>query len=528
MVTRLIYNNKTFKILNQYSFKFSNNEVTFNDITVDFTGFTFQDLPYKYQEIKIRQADTEADILQGKVLFVGYVDDFNISDMYNEDDEKELTLTLLSPLKLATRRSVSLIGTYKLKTAITRVLQPLVDDGFAIKEFNVPDGQITINYVLETVENCMNDIGFKRNVFWYIDEQKQIFINAIDYLFGLPRKKYISHNKKEKGLLQIKPQISNMDYANIINFKNVRLFYKQRDFYDNETQNSRGGYPLVNLPKTIKKGDVVKFNNPIVIDEDTLREIQQEDNDNLITQYSALGLSIFIGDILYTYNIYISTDKSSSDYDKYVIKGDITFSDSKGEEGEIVLQRDSFFYNLITGFKWNGPDGAYINDINSITALRYTSMRFLYSAEINKLKGIISHSGQIEKTIDYNSKWTTLTQLISYARSLMSQNSNIVNQVTLLYDINPELRIGDIVEINTPSFFIQGKFAVKEITHIFQNDLEKSWQITLKSTDLISTYIDMFRPEQKEVAVNAVDNVVLSEYIEEKINETHAIEISEV
>ena len=29
-------------------------------------------------------------------------------------------------------------------------------------------------------------------------------------------------------------------------------------------------------------------------------------------------------------------------------------------------------------------------------------MRFMYSAEINKLKGIVSASGQIEKVIDYN------------------------------------------------------------------------------------------------------------------------------
>lgn len=189
------------------------------------------------------------------------------------------------------------------------------------------------------------------------------------------------------------------------------------------------------------------------------------------------------------------------------------------------MQRDNFFSNLITGFKWNLDDTVAIEQIGSKTALRYTTMRFMYSAEINKLKGIISESGQIEKTVDYNEKWTSLPQLISYARSLMIQNSNIVNQVSLEYDINPKLKIGDIVEINEPNFYIQGKFAVKDINYSFSNEIEQNWKITVKSTDLISTYIDMFRPAEQEESEDTINTVILSEFIEEKINETHDIEI---
>ena len=68
MVTRVVYNNKAFKIINDYGYKFSNNEVTFNDIKIDFTGCSLADIPFKYQEIKIMQANSESEILNGEIL----------------------------------------------------------------------------------------------------------------------------------------------------------------------------------------------------------------------------------------------------------------------------------------------------------------------------------------------------------------------------------------------------------------------------------------------------------------------------
>lgn len=519
METRVVYNNKAFKIINEYGFKFSNNEVTFNDITIDFTDCSIADIPYKYQEIKIMQAETEDDILNGTVLFTGYLDDINLSEMKMQEEFREIALTLLSPLKLATKRNVSLIGTYELKEAIKRVVQPLIDDGFVLKEINVPEGQITVNFVIETVENCMNNIGFKRNIFWTINEKKEIFINAIDYLFGLHPAKTIRQDVKEKGLLKVQPKIENVDYANVINFKNIRLIYSSRD----------EDYPNLTIGKIIKKGDIVNFDKPIVVDEAILRNYIAE-NPNLINYRPAYAFNILLqnNDTLDTYvaDISIPLIESSPDYNKYIIytDGSLTFSDD-AEEGDIVLQRDSFFKNLITGFKWNKDEVVEIVRLYSDTSLRYTTMRFMYSAEIDKLKGIISKSGQIEKVVDYNEKWTSLQQLISYARSLMTQNSNIVNQVSLECDNNLKLKIGDIVEIQAPNFYINGKFAVKDITYNYYNELEQNWKITLKSTDLISTYIDMFRPTEKEENQKTIDTVILSEFIEETINEVHELEV---
>lgn len=518
MVKRVVFNNKAFKIIDEYGYKFSSNEVTFNDIKIDFTGHTFEDIPFKYQEIKIMQADTEEDILNGKVLFTGYLDDINLSDMKQQKEFREMTLTLLSPLKMATKRCVTLIGTHELNVAITRVLQPLIDDGFTLNEMNVPDGQITTNFLIETIENCMNNICSKRNIFWYINEKKEIFVNAIDYLFGLQPAKII--NKKENGLLKIQPKIENIDYANVINFKNIRLIYHS---FCGEAAEMKEQYPFLAINKTIKKGDIINFENPIIIDESTLRNYIDETGQESNFYYS-FYLDLLLPDETYKhYDIGIAINQDNT----FKTTGSITFSNDTGEEGEIVLQRDNFFSNLITGFKWNVDSNATIVMAQADNALRYTTMRFMYSAEIEKLKGIISESGQIENTVDYNEKWTSLVQLISYARSLMTQNSNTVNQVTLEYDIDPELKVGDLVEINKPEFYIQGKFAVKDMSYNYYNEIEQKWTITIKSTDLISTYIDMFRPVETEQSEEKTNTVILSEFTEEIISEKHSLEVEQ-
>ena len=182
---------------------------------------------------------------------------------------------------------------------------------------------------------------------------------------------------------------------------------------------------------------------------------------------------------------------------------------------------------MITGFKWNYDSTGTIERIISHTALRYITMRFMYSEEINKLKGIISKSGQIEKTIDYQEKWTTLPQLISDARSLITQNSNMINQVTLEYDKKPNLKLGDIILIDKPGFYIQGRFAVKDINYTYNNELDEKWIVTVKGSDLISSYIDLFRPEEKEENQKSIDTVILSEFVEEQINEVHSIELEQ-
>lgn len=525
---KIKYNGKLFKLLDNCGFKFSNNEVTFNDVKIDFTGYSLADIPFKYQKIEVVEIEGEKE----EVIFTGYLDTIKPSFITKKKKGyRELALTLLSPLKMATVRTISLIGTYTKEEAIRRILQPLIDDGFTIEELNIDDGQITVNFVLETIENAMNNVCSKANIFWFIDEKRGIYVNSIDYLFGKAISKTITENDdfEADGLININPTIENIDYSNIINFKNVRLIYSQdNDLVQDSTASENEGYPIVSINKTINKGDIIKFDNPIIVDENKLRDIidETEKSENSYpTEYYCLFLSIktSIGDSIN--KVSITRIENASDYNKYIISPGITFSNSDGSEGEVVLQRDSFYSNLITGFKWNGEDNAKIFQIKSDTALRYTTMKFMYTAEIENLKEIISDSGQIEKTIDFNEKWTTLNQLVNYARSLMVQNSNTVNTVQLEYDINPKLKIGDIVYIQLPSFYTEGSFAVKEINYTYTNEIEQNWKITLKSADLVSTYIDLFRPVETEETEDKIDTVILSEFIEENIKEIHTVSI---
>ena len=513
---RAYWNEKYFKILSKFSTKLSSTEVTFNDLVIDFTGKSILDIPYKYQEIQIIKTDDTEE-----VMFTGFVDTIKLSEMKMKNENRELTITLLSPLKLSTKRTVTLTGTNPLSNAINQVLKPLINDGFIIKEFNITDGQITTNFLLETIENCMNIICLKRNIFWYINEKKEIYINSIAYLFGLQTKKIINEDVKEEGLLRLQPTIKNVDYANIINIKNVRLIYPQLTNTYHQTE----GYPIVTYNKQIKQGDMVYFNNPIIVDEKQLRDVVEEGNFPVQeSYYDCLNMIISLsGGSIKQYRIGIDEIQGSNTYGQFVTTGSITFSDDE-TEGEVVLIRDSFFSNLIVGFRWTYASNATITYFRTLTGLRYTTMKFMYSAEINKLKGKISQTGQIEKTIDYAEKWTTVTQLTDYARSLIVQNSNEVNEIELEYDVDQNLKLGDIVEINAPSFFINGKFAVKNIQYTYNNELKQHWKFILKNADMLSTFIDLFRPVETQVQSDALDNFVLSEFSEERIYETHTIE----
>lgn len=509
----IILNKKKYNVLNNLQIKQENSEVTFQDITVDFTNGTIVDIPYKYQEIKIYNNKDD-------IVFTGFVDAPNLGEMKNTSDieGRELTITLLSPLKMATLRTVTIIGTMSIKNAISRILEPLVNDGFVIKEINITSGQVTLNYVLQTVEYCMNDIGYKRNIFWHINEKKEIFVNNIDMLFGKNIVKKITEEDGEKeGLYYLQPTINDVDYANIINFKNVRLIYSTMvDITD---------YPIVEANKTIKKGDTITFKNPIILSENYLRNYISERNFEETDYYDIQLLAVCTDGTLKTYYSKIPLyDKTDANYNKYVNTNNFSYNDDGGDEKEVVFQRDSFYSNLITGFKWNVESNAELIVIRSDLTLRYTTMRFMYSNEIERLKGIISESGQIEKTIDYKEKWISLAQLISYARSLMTQNSNVINQVVLKYTQNPNLEIGDIVSITKPSFFTDGIFAVKGKLYTYNNENDEEWQITLKSSDLISSYIDMFRPTEQQENEENSDGVIVSEFIEEGINEIHAMQ----
>jgi len=519
---RLIYNNTAFKILNEFQTSQSNNEVTFNDITIDFTGYSLADMPLKYQEVQIKKCNDNQDILtQGDVLFFGYVDTIKLGKMQMSQEDRELTITLLSPLKLATVRTVSLSGTYELIELFPLIFEPLINDGFTLAEINVPNGQILVNYSMQSIESVMNDISLKRNIYWFIDQNKNIYINSIDYLFGKEVKRTIESTSTEEGLLEISPSIEAVDYANVINIKNARLIYEVANAVEQPVY-INFQFPFLNLPKTVKNGDIVEFKYPIILSTEIAKQICNEKNWSSVTL-----MYLSAGDTYCSVSYSLNTNTFTYMADINGQTSNITYSDTEGAEGGFVLQRDSFFNNLITGIKYNGSSNCEISYIETYSALRYAEMKFMYSAEINKLKGIISESGQIEKTVNANEAWFTLAELTDYARSLLIQDKNTINSIVLKYDKDYDFNVGDIIEINLPDFYIEGKFAITKIIHNYENDLEQSWTITLQDSQLLSSYIDIFRAKQEQEDYKEESSLILSEFIEEGINEIHEIESSD-
>lgn len=137
------------------------------------------------------------------------------------------------------------------------------------------------------------------------------------------------------------------------------------------------------------------------------------------------------------------------------------------------------------------------------------------------MRNIISNTGIVEKTIDYNEKWSSEDELVDYARSLLLQNTNVVNQIDLEYDTNFDLKIGDIILINKPKFYINGKFVVTDINYTYNSELEQNWRVTLKNADLLSTFIDLFRPQTEQETNEMNDSIMIAEFTTEGINEIH-------
>lgn len=498
-MTYLEYSGKKFKIIDSYTLNTSSRQVTFTDINIDFTNKTLEDLPIKYQEVQIKQDE--------KVIYTGYVNSFRLPSMKLSDREfRELEINLLSPMQMATNKVVTIIGTYTLQEVIKRALSPLILDGFEIKSLNVREGQKTVNFLMQTTEFVMNSLSNSESLWWYIDENKGIYINSIDYQFGLSPKLTLTHDKKIDGLLSITPSVEAINYANVINVKNARVYFNS--WYYSNYDEKLNYKPLFDT-KVLKKGDSIDFKYPIDISEKTIRIVKEMDNNSETVTYDSFYLQL--GNYK---EFFISLNE-----DKYIISNNISFSDENKKE--IVLRRDDFYKNLITGFTYEGDSEVEILIIKSQTALEYRTMKFVNSQEIELNKGKITTSGVIEKTVDMNERWFFSDNLVTEVRSLMSINSNQTNILTLEFDKNKNLNIGDIVNIDLPKFLTKGKYIITDIVYIYSN--VETWEITLRSSDILENYINLFREKEKQEINEQIETVVISEYVEEKMNEIHEV-----
>lgn len=504
-MTYLEYSSKKFKIINSYTINTSSRQVTFTDINIDFTNRTLEDLPIKYQEVQIKKDNT--------VIYTGYVNSFTLPSMKQSDNEfRELEINLLSPMQMATNKVVTIIGTYKLEEVIRRALSPLLLDGFEIKELNVRDGQKTVNFLMQTTEFVMNSLSNTESLWWYIDENKQIYINSIDYQFGLLPKMTLTHNEKVEGLLSITPSVEAVNYANVINAKNARVYFHSRFVNKREDLTHK---PLFDA-RTIKKGETIEFKYPVDISLDTMKRIIE--NRKKKSNYS----TIITNEVYNILSIETSKSKASITLDEnnnYSISQDFSFGEE--EKKMFDLKRDDFFKNLITGVTYYGDDEVTLIRLESYTALEYRSMKFVNSQEIKINKGKITISGIIERTVDMNERWFIEDDLITEIKSLMFNNSNQTNILTLEFDKDKNLNIGDVIKVNLPNFLTVGDYIITDINYTHTN--VDNWKIALRSAAILENYIDLFREKEKQEINEQLETVTISEYLEENINEKYEV-----
>lgn len=496
------WNNKDYKIINSIEIDKSSREVTYTDLTLDFSKCTMEDLPYAQQEVQIIDKN-------GNLKFTGFVSDYKLPELKKiVTPEKELSLSLFSPRQMTTKRTVTIMRTAKLTQIISQVLAPLYEDGFTLKEINITDQTITLNLISRTVEEVLNYLSNKYSLYWNIDEYKNITINDIDYQFNKLAKKVIDKNnyKKEiQGLISISPSIENTDYANIINVKNARIFYSMAQS---------------NLNVTLKNGDKIDFENPVDISLATAERIAG----NLAVNGASVGVINLR--ILYNTNqeaYIISNFNSNIGSSSEQEINNISTDDSTG--ALFVLEMDSTFKNLASSITYKGEGEITVNEIISETGLRYANMRLINWYDINKSAGKITPSGQIEKILDVQEGWFTVEELIDYVRNSFTNNNNYTNQITIKYDKDNDIEIGDRIDFNLPEYFTEGIFIVTALNEIKEGNNPTNYSLELRNTNILENFIDLFRSSSD---IEEQDSQVEMEYVveyseEETINEIHEI-----
>lgn len=496
------WNNKKYKIINSVEINKSSREVTYSDLTIDFAKCTMQDLPYTQQEVKIFDSDET-------LKFCGFVSDYKLPQLNSiKTLEKELSLSLYTPRQLATKRTVTINRTTTLVDAVEQVLEPLINDGFSIKEINLPNKNCTVMLISRTVEEIMNYFSNKYSLYWNIDELKQITINSIDYQFNKSNKKELNiKNYKQEllGFLNLTPEVENYDYANIINVKNARIFYSDTTTYNTE----------------LKNGDRIDFDNPIDISLNTAKRLAgQSYSSGLISYYDTIVITAN------TKNAYILTTVNSENGDVQNIQN-IGKDDSSGQE--FVLTMDSTFKNLATGFTYKGTDTITLQTVKSDSFLRYANMKLINWEEIEKSKGQISPTGQIEKILDVEDNWFTTEELVEYIRNLFRVNDKYTNSVTINTDKYNNLEIGDKLQINLPEYFVDGIFIITDIKETTEGTNPTQYNISARNTNLTENFIDLFRSSSDSVEQSSqIEVEYVVEYSEEKaINEIHEYRIKD-
>lgn len=450
---------------------------------------------------------------ENQLLFTGYLESCKMPELTMINGIKnELTLTLMTPRTMATKKTVTIVTTDTMLNIINRIFQPLCNDGFVLKESNFDNKAITVKLIARTIEECMQILSTRYALYWNINELKEITVNSIDYQFNKPFTKSINiNNYKEeiKGFIKLVPSVEGTDYANIINVKNARVFYS----FINKDMNV-----------TLKKDGKLEFENPVDISYSTAKRL----NAGMFIDGAEIAVS----------NLRIMYYDSNNNYKEAYIMSGINTSgikpglnvkdigtDSK-EDSLFVLNMDSMFAYLATGFTYKGEEDIVIDQIFSETGLRYASMKLLNWHEIEKNAGTITTTGQIEKALNAKEKWFTVQELIDYVRGNFVSNDKNTNIIKIYCDKDNKIDVGDRLEIDLPELYAQGNYIATDITVSKEWNNPYEYVIELRNTALSENYANLFQDSlDTEEQANQVEVEYVVEYAEEEtITEVHDIE----
>ncbi len=438
--------------------------------------------------------------------FTGFVSDYKLPELKKIiTPQKELNLSLFSPRQLTTKRTVTIMRTAMLTEIITQILEPLYQDGFSLKSLNIEDKSVTVKLISRTVEEALNYLSNKHELYWNINELKEIEISTIDYMLNKETKRDINiknYKQEINGLLSITPEVENIDYANIINVKNARIFYAKNE--------------QTNMNISLKNGDRLDFENPIDISIGTAQRILGTLQDNQFASFQSL-------EIKYNNNNFAQIYHDFNGNVGETTMQNVATDDSTG--ALFVLTMDSTFKNLATGITYKGEGTITINTVNSQAFLRYANMKLINWGEIEKNKEKITPSGQIEKVLDVEQGWFTLEELMDYIRSTFAVNNKYTNQITIKYDKENNITIGDKININLPEYFTEGVFIVTAINESKEANNPTNYSVELRNTNLLENFIDLFRSSTDiEEQDSQIDTEYVVEYSEdETINEIHEL-----
>ena len=452
-----------------------------------------------------------------KLLFTGYVDDYSFNEMREKDVDMDINITLYSPMKMTTLRTATAVGTYELKSLIQKeILSPLIDDGFSIEELDITDRQLTVNYISETIEYCMNNLSNKFNFWWFIDEQKRIYIKDIDKLMNGEPDYIYDDTHSIAGLQYIKPITESDNYANVVNFKNVRIYEYSRLQLNGNTITQEHNPLISQQITTIKNGEQLDFNFPCDIKKENIIKSAES---NGITQY-------FYG--IYVKGTYSdnTTFEFSIGYDDinktFETTDNVGFDGSENATEEFLLIRDSFFSNLITGFKLNNENKSIksIEKITSDSALIWNVNKLYNDKAIADKRGIISKTGIVETTIDMNESWKTIQELREIGVSYMNKNSLDLNGTIELCTDRNVFQIGKTIYIN--KMLVNGTYIITQIKESLSNN-DIDYYITAKNANMLDNYIDVFRGEASQESSDKTYQVYITHYEEENMYERHEV-----